>query len=76
MFFLPTCISQEDDCTGEGGGVESALMLRQVPSHHRAEDEAHAGGCVEVSHHQGALCLRDQVRQQRSADGQGVLEQP
>lgn len=51
-------------------------MLREVATHHRAQDEANTGGCIEMSHHQRALWVRHQVRQQGSADGQGVLEQP
>jgi len=51
-------------------------VLREVAAHHGTQDEADTGGCVEVSHDQRALGLGHQVRQQRSADGQRVLEQP
>lgn len=50
-----TCIDEEDGGAGEGRGVEAALVLGEVAAHHRAQDEAHAGGGVEVSHHQRAL---------------------
>lgn len=48
---LPTCIQEKDGCAGEGGGVEASLMLREVSTHHRAQDEANTGGCIKVSHH-------------------------
>lgn len=52
---LPTCVNEEDGCTGKGGGVKAAFVLREVATHHRTQDEADTGGCIEVSHHQRAL---------------------
>lgn len=73
---LPTCIYNEDSCTGKGGGIKTTFVLIKVTTHHRAQNEANTRCCIEVSHHQGALWLRHQVRQQSSADGERVLKQP
>lgn len=72
---LPTCIDNEDSCTSKGGGIKPPFVLSEVATHHRAQNESNTGRSIKVSHHQGALWLRHQVRQESSADGQRVLEQ-
>lgn len=73
---LPTCIYNEDCCTGKGGSIKTTFVLSEVAPHHRTQNKTNTRCCIEVSHHQGALWLWHQVRQQSSADGQRVLEEP
>lgn len=69
-----TSIEEEDRAANEGCHIESTIQFSQIPTNHGAQDEAYSRDSVELSQHKWPLLLCDQVRKQRSGDGEGVFK--
>lgn len=69
-----TSIEKEDRETDEGREIESTIQLSEISPDHGAQDEAHTGGCIELSQYKWPFLLCNQIRKQSPGDGEGVLK--
>lgn len=57
-----TGIENEDQKADEGCEIKPILQFSEITTDHGAQDEAHTGGCVEVSDYKWPILLWNHIR--------------